>query len=125
MYGTTDVIIGTISGDNSIENSDFNARGEFEGGPDGCAIDFETGATGFNISGNTVFRSWGGGIMVFGHSGTSHNLTLNRNVFLRAGCTQPRNDRAGIAFMCPNGIKPDGEVNEDEGPQPYHPRRAV
>ena len=46
MYGVTDVIIGTVTGDNVIEDCDFHARGEFEGGPDGCAVDFETSASG-------------------------------------------------------------------------------
>ena len=45
-YGTTDVIIGTISGANALINNDFNRRGEYQGGPDGCAFDFETSATG-------------------------------------------------------------------------------
>ena len=47
-YGTTDVIIGTISGANALINNDFNRRGEYQGGPDGCAFDFETSATGCN-----------------------------------------------------------------------------
>lgn len=110
MYGTTDVIIGSVVGDNSITGCDFNSRGEYPGGPDGCAIDFETGATGFNISDNSIYKSYGGGIMVFGHDKTSHDITLSFNNFLDDGCMQPRDDRAGIAFMCPNGVKPDGFV---------------
>ena len=53
MYGTTDVIIGTVSGNNSIVNTDFNTRGEMQPGPDGCAVDFETSASGFLLRGNT------------------------------------------------------------------------
>lgn len=77
LYGTTDVIIGTVSGDNSITDCDFNARGEYMGGPDGCAVDFETSASGFTISGCTFSRSFGAGIMVFGHATTSHGLVLS------------------------------------------------
>lgn len=72
LYGTTDVIIGTVNGNNSIVNTDFNTRGEYPAGPDGCAVDFETSASGFLVKGNTFYRSWGAGIMVFGHGTTSH-----------------------------------------------------
>ena len=53
MYGTTDVIVGGLTGDNKVINNDFNQRGEYPGGPDGCAFDFETAATGFLVSGNS------------------------------------------------------------------------
>ena len=67
MYGTTDIIVGGLKGTgNKVINTDFNARGEYQGGPDGCAFDFETGATGFEITGNYFYRSWGAGIMIFG-----------------------------------------------------------
>ena len=49
-YGTTDVIIGTVSGANAVIDNDFNKRGEYQGGPDGCAFDFETSATGWENS---------------------------------------------------------------------------
>ena len=45
LYGTTDVIIGTVDGNNSITDTDFNTRGEYQAGPDGCAVDFETSAS--------------------------------------------------------------------------------
>eukprot|EP00729_Bicosta_minor_P016591 gene16591-3368_t len=90
LYGTTDVIIGTVNGNNSIVNTDFNTRGEYEAGPDGCAVDFETSASGFLVKGNTFFRSWGAGIMVFGHDTTSHGLTFTENNFVYSGCVQPR-----------------------------------
>ena len=48
--------------------------------------------------------------MVFGHETTSHDLNLTGNNFIYAGCVQPRGDRAGIAFMCPGGHKPNGTV---------------
>jgi hypothetical protein len=58
MYGTTDIIVGGLKGTgNKVINTDFNARGEYQGGPDGCAFDFETGATGFEITGNYFYRS--------------------------------------------------------------------
>lgn len=113
LYGTTDVIIGTVSGNNSIEDCDFNTRGEYEAGPDGCAVDFETSASGFLLQGNTFYRSWGAGVMVFGHSTTSHGLLFTDNAFLYAGCVQPRGDQAGIALMCPNGNVPSGTVSNN------------
>jgi hypothetical protein len=113
MYGTTDIIVGTVTGDNSIENTDFNTRGEYEGGPDGCAVDFETAASGFQIVGNTFYRSFGAGLMVFGHSSTSHNFTISDNAFLSAGCVQTAGDRAGVAFMCPNGNTPSGRLERN------------
>lgn len=79
-----------MNGNNSIVNTDFNTRGEYEAGPDGCAVDFETSASGFLVKGNTFFRSWGAGIMVFGHDTTSHGLTFTENNFVYSGCVQPR-----------------------------------
>ena len=113
MYGTTDVIVGGLSGDNALLNNDFNARGEYQGGPDGCAFDFETAATGFLVQGNTFYRSWGAGIMIFGHATTSHNLTIDANTFAYAGCVQNRNDKGGLAVMCPGGHKPSGKVTRN------------
>eukprot|EP01060_Flectonema_neradi_P016214 TRINITY_DN22803_c0_g1_i1.p1 TRINITY_DN22803_c0_g1~~TRINITY_DN22803_c0_g1_i1.p1 ORF type:complete len:617 (+),score=57.08 TRINITY_DN22803_c0_g1_i1:44-1894(+) len=110
LYGTTDVIVGTISGYNALLNNDFNARGEYQGGPDGCAFDLETSAAGFVVHGNTFYRSWGAGIMIFGHATTSHNITISSNVFAFAGCVQNRDDKGGIAVMCPNNQKPSGQL---------------
>lgn len=113
MYGTTDIIVGGLRGNNAVINTDFNQRGEYQGGPDGCAFDFETGATGFEIRGNYFFRSWGSGIMIFGHSQTSHGIKLVDNVFSQAGCVQNRGDQGGIAVMCPGGHKPDGLIADN------------
>lgn len=113
LYGTTDVIVGGLTGQNKVINNDFNQRGEYQSGPDGCAFDFETAATGFEVSGNTFSRSFGAGIMVFGHSTTSKNITIAQNVFDRSGCTQARADQGGIAVMCPNGHKPTGIVRNN------------
>jgi hypothetical protein len=101
LYGTTDIIIGGLSGDNELRNNDFNSRGEYQGGPDGCAFDFETSADGFLVEGNMFYRSWGAGIMVFGHDTTSHNIQIVDNKFAYTGCVQNRGDRGAIAVMCP------------------------
>ena len=61
VYGTTDIILGGVDGTSSITDNDFNRRGEYEGGPDGCAIDFETSSSGVRVDGNTIFKSWGAG----------------------------------------------------------------
>ena len=90
LYGTTDVIIGSASGDNEIVANDFYLRGEYEAGPDGCAIDFETSATGFVVANNTIFRSWGAGVMIFGHATASHGLEIVGNTFAYDGCVQVR-----------------------------------
>ena len=113
MYGTTDVIVGGLDGNNQVVNNDFNQRGEYQGGPDGCAFDFETAATGFLVSGNTFSRSWGAGIMIFGHAITSQNITISDNIFDHSGCVQNRDDRGGIAVMCPNGQRPSGLLKDN------------
>ena len=41
-YGTTDVIIGYADASTIVSNNDFVLRDEYDGGPDGCAIDLET-----------------------------------------------------------------------------------
>ena len=113
LYGTTDIIIGGLSGDNKLRNNDFNSRGEYQGGPDGCAFDFETSADGFLVEGNMFYRSWGAGIMIFGHGTTSHNIQIVDNKFAYTGCVQNRGDRAGIAVMCPGGHKPSGNISDN------------
>jgi len=113
MYGTTDVIIGGLSGANSLLDNDFNGRGEYQGGPDGCAFDFETSATGFVVKGNSFSQSWGAGIMIFGHDTTSHDILLTENVFDRCGCIQNRGDRGGVSIMCPGGHKPSGVLSNN------------
>ena len=70
-------------------------------------------ASGFLPKGNTFYRSWGAGVMVFGHSSTSHGLRFVENNFQYCGCVQPRGDRASIALMCPNGNKPSGSVSDN------------
>lgn len=77
----------------------------------GCAIDFETSASGVVVDGNTIYKSWGAGIMVFGHQTTSHNLSISNNLFLQAGCIQTRGDHFAIAFMCPNGHLANGRLD--------------
>jgi hypothetical protein len=45
------------------------------------------------VDGNTIFKSWGAGIMVFGHQTTSHNLSISNNTFIQAGCIQTRGEK--------------------------------
>ena len=88
---------------------------------DGCAIDFETSANGVRVEGNTIYKSWGAGIMVFGHATTSHNLSISNNSFIEAGCIQTRGDRAAIAFTCPNHQKASGFLNHNLARPPQTP----
>jgi hypothetical protein len=103
VAGTTDVIMGTLNASVSLSGNEFSRRGEFQpGGPDGCAIDFETNATGVSFVDNYVSRAFGAGVMVFGHvDGSNTGLVLERNRFLFNGCNQTRDDHGGIAFMRP------------------------
>eukprot|EP01050_Picozoa_sp_SAG11_P038473 SAG11_NODE_15723_length_568_cov_0.974414_1_plen_93_part_10 len=82
LFGTTDVIVAGLSGHNSLLHNDFVERGEYPGGPDGCAFDFEGAAEGFVIRGNTFARSWGSAIMILGHGNTSSGLTIDTNTFV-------------------------------------------
>ena len=108
-YGTTDVIFGNIVG-GEIRDCDFNSRSETEGGPDGCSVDFETSADNTAIRGCYFYHSYGSGVMIFGHATTSHGIVLSDNVFIDSGSYQMRNDRGGIAVICPNGNKPSALV---------------
>eukprot|EP00035_Acanthoeca_spectabilis_P028398 m.470483 g.470483 ORF g.470483 m.470483 type:complete len:536 (+) comp29849_c0_seq1:242-1849(+) len=101
VAGTTDVIVGTVIG-NAILNNEFASRGELGAAPDGCAIDFETNATGTQVAGNYISDSYGAGVMVFGHAdGSNHELLLAHNVFNRDGCGQVKGDHGAIAFVHP------------------------
>jgi len=109
-YGVTDIIVGSVSGENSVVNNSFFHRGEYPTGPDGCAFDFEVSAAGFTVADNDFYQSWGSGLMIFGHSDTSKNITLQGNRFYKCGGTQIRDDRGGIAVMCPNHQIPTGQL---------------
>ena len=65
------MIEGTCDNRCSIINNEFGNRGEYPGGPDGCCIDFETHAVGSQVIDNYTHDSYGGWIMVFGHSNTN------------------------------------------------------
>ena len=100
LYGTTDIIMGTVNSSNKLIDNEIGFRGEYQpGGPDGCAVDFETSATGVQFAENYVHHSFGAGIMVFGHQTTSENLIFNDNRMLWNGCNQTRTDQGNIAFL--------------------------
>lgn len=100
LYGTTDIIMGTLDETNTLIDNEIGYRGEYQpGGPDGCAVDFETSATGVQFNENYVHHSFGAGIMVFGHQTTSQNLTFRNNRMLWNGCNQTRGDQGNIAFL--------------------------
>eukprot|EP00759_Apiculatamorpha_spiralis_P028711 PhF_6_TR31193/c1_g1_i1/m.45749 len=109
-YGVTDIIVGGLTGYNSVLRTDFLQRGEYAGGPDGCCVDLETACEGFVVDNCVFSESWGSGIMIFGHASTSQNVTISNNVFWHAGCVQNRDDRGGIAVMCPGGFVPTGNL---------------
>ena len=106
LFGTTDVIIGSLNASDSLVGNEIGWRGEYTGqpedGPDGCAIDFETAADGMTVRDNFIHHSWGAGIMVLGHSTTSTNLQIRDNIMLYNGCNQTRDDRGGMSFLHPN-----------------------
>jgi hypothetical protein len=99
--GTTDIIVGTLNASDSIVDNELGYRGEFQpGGPDGCAIDLETAPDGVLIARNYIHRSYGAGLMVFGHQNQApRNIRVVNNTFLWAGCNQTRGDHGGISFM--------------------------
>ena len=104
VAGTTDIIMGTLNSSVSLTGNEISYRGEYQpGGPDGCAIDFETNATGVTLEGNYIAHSYGAGIMVFGHQPFSNrDLRIVNNTLIYNGCLQTRGDRGGIAFMHAN-----------------------
>lgn len=101
VAGTTDIIFGTLNSSVLVTGNEMSRRGEFQpGGPDGCAVDFETNATGLQFIDNYVSRAFGAGVMVFGHAdGSNTELVMTNNRFLFNGCNQTRGDHGGIAFM--------------------------
>ena len=102
MCGTTDIMIGGLGTVGTISNNEIGFRGEHPASPDGCGIDFEGGSDGVIVSDNVIHDSYGAGIMVFGLSDSSRNISnskLLRNVFLRNGAVQTSDDRGEIAFM--------------------------
>lgn len=100
VAGTTDIIMGTLNSSVTLTGNEISWRGEYQpGGPDGCAVDFETFADGVAFENNFVYRSYGSGVMFFGHGQSSINLQLRNNIMLYNGCLQQRDDHGGLAFM--------------------------
>lgn len=84
----------------SVVGNEIANRGEFPGGPDGCAIDFEDSSDGVSVIGNYISHSWGAGIMIFAGTGTGNtNLFLKNNILIDDGCKQRSADHGEIAFM--------------------------
>lgn len=102
MCGTTDIMIGGLGTRGAIRANEIGWRGEQPGSPDGCGIDYEGGSDGVAITDNFIHDSFGAGIMVFGLSDRSRNIsnaTIARNLFLRNGAQQTSEDHGEIAFM--------------------------
>ena len=68
-YGTTDLILGYADATTIVSHNDFVLRGEYEGGPDGCAIDLETDCHNLVIGpDNNFWKNVGASVNVFGHA---------------------------------------------------------
>lgn len=100
--GTTDIMVGGLGTTGSISNNEIGWRGEHPAAPDGCGIDYEGGSDGVSVINNLIHDSYGAGVMVFGLSDRSRNIsnaTLTNNIFVRNGARQMSDDRGEIAFM--------------------------
>jgi len=86
--GTTDIMIGQIDSRGAISRNEIGWRGEHPASPDGCGIDYEGGSDGVAVTDNLIHDSYGAGVMVFGlsdHSRNISNASILRNVFVRNG----------------------------------------
>lgn len=102
MCGTTDIMIGGLGTYGTISNNEIGWRGEHPAAPDGCGIDFEGGSESVAVVDNVIHDSFGAGVMVFGLSDPSRNIsnaTLRRNVFVRNGAEQTSDDHGEVSFM--------------------------
>ena len=55
LCSDSDIIMGTLDASNKLTGNEFGWRGEYQpGGPDGCAVDYETSANGVLFSGWVV-----------------------------------------------------------------------
>lgn len=95
-------MIGGITANVSITGNEFAGRGEHTMSPDGCAIDLEGGSDGALIAGNVIHDSYGAGVMLFGLSDPSRNISnahVHDNVFVRNGGMQTSDDHGELVFM--------------------------
>eukprot|EP00041_Stephanoeca_diplocostata_P020796 m.472764 g.472764 ORF g.472764 m.472764 type:complete len:677 (+) comp21663_c0_seq3:135-2165(+) len=100
--GTTDIMVGGSDSSGTIARNEIGWRGEHPASPDGCGIDYEGGSDGVAVEENLIHDSYGAGIMVFGLSDPSRNISNARiagNIFVRNGAQQMSDDRGEIAFM--------------------------
>eukprot|EP01043_Picozoa_sp_COSAG02_P031677 COSAG02_NODE_2079_length_9902_cov_3.742018_6_plen_284_part_00 len=95
-------MIGGLGTHGTISQNEIGWRGEHPASPDGCGIDYEGGSDSVTVEDNFIHDSYGAGIMVFGLSDPSRNISnarLLRNLFLRNGAQQTSGDHGEIAFM--------------------------
>lgn len=95
-------MIGGADTQGIIQGNEIGGRGEHTAAPDGCAIDFEGGSDGVQVLDNFIHDSYGAGIMVFGLSDPSRNISNARiigNVMLRNGAVQTSDDHGAVVFM--------------------------
>lgn len=86
----------------SIDHNEIGWRGEHPASPDGCAIDYEGGSAGVAVTDNVIHDSYAAGVMVFGESDVTHNIsnaTIARNLFVRNGAVQTSADHGSLSFM--------------------------
>jgi hypothetical protein len=113
-YGTTDLILGYADATTIVSHNDFVLRGEYEGGPDGCAIDLETDCHNLVIGpDNNFWKNVGASVNVFGHAfdgipETSKNFTLAGNTIIQNGCEQGKPPY--FAGEPPNGTYASSDV---------------
>jgi hypothetical protein len=102
MCGTTDIMIGQLGTRGSIAGNEIGWRGEHPASADGCAIDYEGGSDGVAVTDNLIHDSYGAGVMAFGLSDKSRNISnasISRNVFVRNGAQQLSDDHGEVSFM--------------------------
>eukprot|EP01047_Picozoa_sp_COSAG01_P007066 COSAG01_NODE_261_length_20040_cov_33.761496_19_plen_249_part_00 len=95
-------MIGGLGTRGTISENEIGWRGEHPASPDGCGIDYEGGSDGVTVADNLIHDSYGAGVMVFGLSDPSRNISnasLLRNIFMRNGAQQTSDDHGEIAFM--------------------------
>lgn len=123
--GTCDILIGKNISKGTIRQNEFGWRGEHGGSADGCAIDFEQGSDGIEVSENLIHDTFGAAVMIYGKSDLSHNITnakILRNIFVRCGGGQDTGDRGTIAFTdsSASGEVADNVIYAEGTAQAFH-----
>ena len=114
-YGNTHIVAGNCEGDagevrNEVINCEFGWTGDYAGGVDGCAYDYEYNNSGMTFQNNYVHNTFGEAIL-FMSSVKQDNLLLDNNIFRN---NVVYNKRFNSYISLPGSVRGSGTISNNK-----------